>query len=263
MKTLVYLSMIGILALACENDPSNNHTPELETVNLKPYYYPLDSLQDGWVYEYADQASKIVTHYWFFKVVKDEAGDRYLVAVRYNGFFEQDQISREWIVANGTISKDYKILVRDSLTGIAEAYTADISENVVFPFEAVKDTNLAYRFECSFSLPPDTNIINKLTRDRKFREFSTYNLHGDEVDVAVFQNKDFYDIEDVANGGFWTVEKEVTEIYAKGIGLVYQAEKTIDKTNPIPPREIFLSNIYTMEEFIKLKEQLSNAEEQG
>ncbi|MCP4441010.1 MAG: hypothetical protein GY810_18970 [Aureispira sp.] len=261
MKELFYLLALSFLWVSCETTPADTEpiNNEPETFNLKPYYYPIDSLQDGWVYEYANKESMVVSYYWYFKVVNDEAGDRYLVGVRYNPFFEQDQLSREWIVANGTISKDYKMFLKDSVSGKSQPYTAQISQNVVYPFEAVQDSAMAYRFECTLSLPPDTNVVTKLTRDRKFKEFSTYDLHGEQVDVAVFNNKDYYDIEDVKNGGFWNVEKEVTEIYAKDIGLVYLSEKTVDKTNPIPPNETFLSNIYTMEEFIKMQEMLKDA----
>lgn len=264
MKKLFYLFALSLFWFSCEptsskiEDSTVNEEATPETINLKPYYYPLDSLKDGWVYEYANKESMTVVYYWSFKVVKDEAGDRYLIGVRYNPFFEQDQFSREWIVANGTISKDYKMFLKDSISGKAQTYTAKISENVVFPFEAVQDSVMAYRFECALRLPPDTNVVTKLTRDRKFKEFSTYDLHGEKVDVAVFSNKDYYDIEDTKNGGFWNVEKEVTEIYAKDIGLVYQAEKTVDNTNPIPPNETFLSNIYTMEEFMKLQGMLKD-----
>lgn len=249
------LLLFGSFLLAC-----NPETPESQTVQLKEYYYPIDSLKDGWVYEYADKATNIVSHFWFFKTVKDEAGDRFLVGVRYNAFYEQSNLSREWIVANGVISKDYKFFVKDSLTGKSDVYTAEISENVVFPFEATKDSVMAYRFSCKFSIPPDTNLTVELVRDRRFSHFDTYTLNGEEVETAVFKNHDLYDIEDTVNGGFWNVENEVTEVYAKGYGLVFQSEKTVDETNDIPPNEFYLSNIYTMEEFLDLQAQMNEKE---
>ena len=64
-----------------------------------------------------------------------------------------------------------------------------------------------------------------------------------------------YDIQNVEEGGYWTVKKGLIEIYAKGIGLVYQEERTAGQEGVEITK---LTAIYTEKEFEKLKKNGNN-----
>ena len=84
---------------------------------------------------------------------------------------------------------------------------------------------MAYRFVCEMKLPPHF-LKTKLVRDRKFLYTSKQKVLGKSRKVVFFECKDFYDIENENEGGFWNLEKETIETYAEGIGLVHQETRT-------------------------------------
>ena len=117
----------------------------------------------------------------------------------------------------------------------------------MFPFEASLDSVMAYRFVCEMKLPPDF-LTAKLVRDRKFAKTLSYSYKGDSLEAVAFACTDLYDIENKEEGGFWQMKKAVIEVYAKGIGLVYQEEKTAGQEGSEVTR---LNEIYSVEEFEK------------
>ncbi len=226
-----YLSLISILTLvfslkSCVPTSSSTSSSGEALQLLKKFYYPFDALDDGMVYEYVDEKSGALVGYWFYKTVKDSMGDRYLLGVRYNVFFEQEQFSKEWIVANGTILKDYHFIQKDSVSDKALIRPAEIEENVIFPFEAVTDSSLAYRFRLKFSLLPDSSTLYNLVRDRKFSRYIDYEFEGKSYKAVEFKSKEYLNVHNPVEGGNWDIESEMIEIFAEGIGLVYTAKKS-------------------------------------
>jgi hypothetical protein len=216
--------------LSCNNRKTNNDNGKNSNSEkiqaLKKFYYPFDELaNDGLVYEYVDDSLGAVVDYWLFKTVKDEAGDRFLIGAGYNALFEQRYFSREWIVANGTILKDYRFIQTDNATKISKVRPAVIEESVIFPFDPVKDNSLAYRFRIKFNVLPDTAMNYDLVRDRKFDKFLEYDFNGKKIAAVQFKAKEYIEAKDSINGGHWTINSEMTEIYAEGIGLVYTEKK--------------------------------------
>jgi hypothetical protein len=227
MRYLTYFIVIALLLSSCnntENKESQKTTNDIQA--LKKFYYPFDELSgDGLVYEYVDDEKGEVVDYWLFKTVKDEAGDPYLIGTGYDARFEQRYFSREWIVANGTILKDYIFMQTDSASNKSMLRPAKIEESVIFPFSPTSDTSLAYRFRIKFSLMPDTAMVYDLVRDRKFDKFLDYEFEGKKIKAVQFVAKEYIEARDSINGGHWTVNSEMKEIYAEGIGLVYSEKK--------------------------------------
>ena len=251
MKNSYFLFLlISLVLFSCQSPEPSNTTPEsTDLQQLKKFYYPIDDLEDGMVYEYVDEKTGSVVGYWHYSTVKDEAGNRYLIGTNYNPFFEQDQFSREWIVATGTILKDYQFIQTDSATGKAIMRPAKIEESVVYPFEALSDSSLAYRFRMKFSLLPDTTTHYDLVRDRKFGKYMNYTYDGKERKAVMFNTKEYIDAHNPVEGGSWQLNSDMTEIFAAGIGLVYtkKTSQGVNYTHRLKRR-------FTMEEFIKMKE---------
>ena len=248
MKGILAILLLA-LCIACTDNVSTTDNPS-EQANIfdaKAFYYPTEELLDGKVYEYVmlHEGEAFLSHYWHLQSEKDEEGNMFLIWKRYNQYFQQDQYIKEWVIADGVITQEYKMMVLDSATQQWNEYPNNVSQNVVFPFKPVLDSVMAYRFVCELKLPPDF-LTSKLIRDRKFKETTSYSYQGEEVDAVVFNTIDLYDIENKDEGGFWNMTKQVVEIYAEGIGLVRQEERTEGQ----PGMEVtVLNKIYTIDEF--------------
>lgn len=251
-KLCVYLLLGGFWVSSCGN--SNNSTkPTDETqqdssnyFSTKAYYYPVEELAAGKVYEYVmlHDNEAYVSHYWMLQSEVDDAGNTFLIWKRFNPALQQDQYIKEWIVNDGVITKAYELYIQDS-TGKVETYTNKIEQNVVFPFQASTDSVMAYRFSCEMRLPPDFLTV-KLVRDRKFSRPTSYVYAGDTLDAVIFTAMDFYDLEQKEEGGFWQQKEGVVEVYAKGIGLVYEESRTAGDSTSTVTR---LNKTYSVPEF--------------
>lgn len=232
---------------------SEEPTPTAQTFNTLPYYFPVEALKQGKVYEYSlmQDSAAFVTHYWLLQTEEDAKGQTFLIWKRYNPFFEQDQYIKEWIVKDGVVTVAYEMFIKDTATQISTRYVNKVEENIVFPFEASLDTNMAYRFSCALTLPPDFVTV-RLIRDRQFSQPLVYPYQGKKVPAVAFACTDLYDLEDKEEGGYWEQKTASVEIYAEGIGLVYTEEKKEGKSSTINQ----LTHIYTLEEFEVLKAQV-------
>ncbi|BDS14376.1 hypothetical protein [Aureispira anguillae] len=253
---LIFLFFISISSCTNPNPEEKNPTDETPTVDsnhvyIKDFYFPLETLTKGKVYEYVvvHEEEVYLSHYWHLKSEQGTNGEQYLIWKRYGPNFEQNQYIKEWIIKDGVITQEYKFLIQDSTTQAVQEYSNEVSQNVVFPFSASLDSVMAYRFVCEMKLPPDFLTV-KLIRDRKFNQFIRYTYQEKEVDAITFTSMDLYDIENRKEGGFWKQKRAVVEVYAKGLGLVYTEEKIAGEESTEVTR---LSNIYSVEEFEKLK----------
>lgn len=252
MRLLIFPTLL-LLFFSCNSNKDQSSTSKTDTVSpqaLKKFYYPLEELsEDGLVYVYIDDSVKAPADYWLFKTVKDEAGNLFLIGNSYDAKLEQRYFSREWIVANGIILKDYHFIQTDSLSGKSIVRPAKIDENVVFPFNPTNDSSMAYRFRIKFSLLPDTAMNFDLVRDRKFERYTEYEYRDTKLKAVEFSAKEYIEAKDSINGGYWTINSEMKEIYAEGIGLVY-----IEKKGPGANFRYRLEKRISPDEFLKLSD---------
>ncbi len=252
LAIMLVVILIGGGIVGCQPKETPVELPVEQTVDTKSYYYPVEELATPQIYEYSAVVSETeayISHYWKIQKEVDEEGKVYLVWERYNTAFQKDMYTKEWIVADGVVSQVYDFYTFDSTNQTFERHPNKIKQSIVYPFKPSTDSVMAYRYECEMKLPPDFTTV-KLIRDRQFDEFVTVDYKGEELQAAVFISKDFYDIEDKEKGGFWNQEKNKTEVYAEGIGLIYEDEQ-IKGEEGIAVTQ--LTNIYTVEEFEKLK----------
>ena len=214
---LLHLSFLIFLLQSCSDQTVSN---------LSSFYVSLDSLSTPKAYEFhqTNGVDTALSHYWH--ISKREDSTQWLIEwERSDANFIPDMAITEQIVSNGVITKSYDFISFDSSSQQYIHYPNQIKHAVVFPFDIPTDTNLVYRFECDFKIPPEFLMV-KMVRDRKFTRFADEYVFGNKVRTAHFSITEFYDIEDKEKGGFWNQTKYKSEVYAEGYGLIRTIEKT-------------------------------------
>ncbi len=209
--------------------------------NLSSFYISIDSLATPKAYEFhrTNGSDTAFSHFWHISK-KTDGQEQLIDWERIDGNYIPDMAITEQVVSNGIITKSYDFISYDSTQQDYIKYPNQIKQAVVFPFDIPTDSNLVFRFECNFKIPPEFLQV-KMVRDRKFSHFSTESLFGKTVRTAYFKTEEFYDIEDKEKGGFWNQKKQKTEVYAEGYGLIRTIENT-EGTSSIT----FLHKIYNL-----------------
>ncbi|MBT8219457.1 MAG: hypothetical protein KJP00_06520 [Bacteroidia bacterium] len=185
--------------------------------NIKDYYYPINDLSDGLVYQYtttnSDQQS--VSNYWYFKsnIINDTI---HFTGQYYDAKKTVGQFFRQSITDQGAIYKDYNFYVYNDSSDQASVIQLQIHYASAFPFQ-VKDTTSIYLYKLSFIAPADSSL-NTITRNRRFVGEEEWE-HNGKVYPAIRIKL----LERIENDrqGVLTIDFKGYEIYAKGIGLVY------------------------------------------
>jgi len=196
-----------------------------EKENLQAYYYPINEISEGMVYEYQSPLQDSVQHpphYWYYRVVKGEDGTETLVGVYYNHEFDIEQLVRERVVSNGVKTDDVRLYEYDT-EGQRFDIQAEIKQNTTFLFDADETQILPYQLAWRSKIDPDAST--KLTRGRAFRGFISCEFEGRKGRCAKFQLDDIIEADHDTEGG-QTLELTATEHYAKDIGLIY-SKKTL------------------------------------
>jgi len=220
MKRDLYSILAVVWVLACNNAPT-----------LEDYYYPVDNLMEGMVYEYHSPLQDGVQHppyYWYYRKVVGEDGTEALVGVFYNHELEIEQMVRERVVTNGVKTEDVRLYEYDA-QGTRYDIQAEIKEGTAFLFEADESKVLPYILTWRSKTDPDASTI--LTRGRAFRGFTKCDFKEKKYDCAVFEIGDKIEADHDTEGG-QVLEWTATEHYAKGVGLVY-SKKTIPQVGEI------------------------------
>ncbi|MBK8489940.1 MAG: hypothetical protein IPL49_03295 [Saprospirales bacterium] len=210
--------------------------------SLEAYYYPLDELREGLVYEYRSAGDTLdPPFYWYYRTLEQD-GATFLTGMYYDQNFTPYQFTREEKVANGMLLVDYYLYENDS-TGKQVQIPVEIEGGNLFSFEA-PDPNTVLFYKIRFSTPSDPTTVNSLVRNRQFRSDTTYTYGGKTYDAAVFYVRELIDIEDE---GHVEHEFDGLEIYAKGLGMVYFRKNVTESFIT----EYKLADRYTMEAFEK------------
>ena len=183
---------------------------------LESYYYPLDELREGLVYEYRGAGNtQDPPFYWYYRTIEQE-GATYLVGMYYDLNFTPYQFMREEKVSNGMLLVDTYFYGNDS-TGRQVQSPVEIEAGNAFSFEPPDPKQILF-YKIRFPVPDNPGTTCTLTRNRQYMSDTTYIYGGKTYDAAVFYVRELIDIEDAGH-----VEQEFggTEIYAKGLGLVY------------------------------------------
>ncbi|MEZ4962489.1 MAG: hypothetical protein R2830_21855 [Saprospiraceae bacterium] len=231
MKYTFYVFALFSLVISCKNDFGSH--------NIEAFYFPLDKLEDGKVYEYQSVGNpNDPPMYWYYKSMK-EGGHQYLLGTSYDTEFSPDQFVREERAANGMLLADFYMYEKDS-TGKKMQLRANIEAANVFPF-AVKEPAGVLLSSVHWQSLGDSARLS-LVRNRQFDKDTTVSFKGKNLSAVKFLTRELVDQE---TEGHLELEYGGMEVYAKGIGLVY-FKKNISEKWQMAYR---LADVYDMKDF--------------
>ena len=221
------------LFFSCQNEKG--------TRNIEAYYFPLNELKKGKVYEYQPIGNEFDPPiFWYYKSMKQDDG-YYLLGMGYDPEFNPDQFIREEKVSNGMLLLDFYTYESVDSVGNKTQVQADIAAGNVFPFYVKKPANVLLT---SLSWKPegeDGAKIN-LVRNRQFTNDTSFVFKNKNIPSVIFKTIELIEHDEQ---GRLPIEYDGTEVYAKNIGLV-RFKKNISKGYQMAYE---LKDIYTMEEF--------------
>jgi hypothetical protein len=196
---------------------------EKEVRNIKAFYFPIEDLENGMVYEYhpVDNDSFPI-EYWYYRTQQTDTAT-YLIANYYDQQFIVRQFSTEEVVENGTLLNSYFLYEFDS-DGLQFQKPAEILSPSAFPFE-VRDSGGVFLLKLKWVHQQDPPIYTTLIRNRKYAGSTQYTYQDKAYDAVAFE---LVELVDDFNDGHWERQYNGKEIYAKGLGLVYY-KKEIEK----------------------------------
>ena len=204
-RGLAFFTLLG--CIACANDG---------TKDIRAYYFPLNKLQDGMVYEYrAVQNDSLAPNYWYFRSVVLDTG-AFLTGTYYRDDLTPLQFTREQMLKNGMLLRDLYLYETDS-TGKAQRTEAEIIAGSVFPFE-VRDSGGIFLYNVSWQTPSDPDATMRLIKNRRYAGDTTIVWQERSYDCVVFTVRELLEHN---LDGYFEREFSTVEWYAKGIGLIY------------------------------------------
>lgn len=208
---------------------------ENKVQNLSEYYYSLNTLDSGLVYEYRSiNELNLAPEYWYYRSFPD-TGFWSLVGQSYDQDFNVSQYIREKIVPSGALIKDLQISGTNN-----QMISADIQKANVFPF-MVQDSLEQFLYSVKWFDSSDS-IEYFLEKRRSFSHFEQGEVLGKKEKLAVFKLKENLETNRI---GYTDSEWDAVEAYAKNLGLVYYKKEI----SPELIKEFALSRIMPMDSF--------------
>lgn len=204
------LGLLVLLINACTSDGKRD---------IQAYYYPLDELKEGLVYEYQPiNNDSLSVDYWYYRSL-EQNGFTYLTANYYDASFTVQQFIREEVVSNGMLLDDMYLYAFDTL-GKQVQVPVDIISGSTFPFKIDEVEKSIYLYKVKWVVSPEPLTTATLIRNRSFLGDTTYVHQGKEYPCVAFEVREL--VESFIEGdGYAEPEFKGIEFYAKDIGLVY------------------------------------------
>ncbi len=211
-NTFIFFILLSLFFANCSQDQKRN---------IKEYYLPIAELSDGKVYEYHPlHNDSLPPFYWYFRTMVRK-GETILTSTYYDHQFTVQQLSNEVVVKNGVILNDLFLYGTDTLTGKQIQNPVRVEWDNAFPFE-VTDSTGAFLYKIYWTDLENPQQKIRLIRNKHFMGEASYKYKGQTIDCVRFLVKELLEIEEV---GFQELKYTGTELYAKGIGLVYYNKK--------------------------------------
>jgi len=238
-KTIFYLiSAITLFSLlnSCQKD--------IQESGFLAFYYPLDSLQEGLVYEYQPvENDSLPVNYWYY-MVQEVDGVPYLIGNNYNSKFEVQQFIREKVGPESVLLEDF-ILYEDAENDTKTPLRVSVLSNEVFPSYKL-DTLKAYKMSLKWDIPQEEGTSITLNRSRTFLNFGKFDFEGISRKCSIFKLEEHIE-HFVEDDGYLEPIYPGIEIYANGIGLVYYKKVLTEGVE----FEYELAKRYSMSDFEK------------
>jgi hypothetical protein len=187
-----------------------------QALDIRDYYFPLNSLKEGLVYEYRPVADSLAgPNYWYYRTIKTDSAI-YLAGAYYETDFTPTQIVREELVSNGMLLNDLFLFETDT-SGKQQQVKAEVLSASVFPF-SVRDSNDIYLYKVRFQMPSQRHGATTLIVNRRFMGDTSVVFQGKTYNAIRFGLKGVAEVRDSVNGD---IEPAFTghEIYAYKLGL--------------------------------------------
>jgi len=214
--TYCSLALISIALISCEKNK--------DTHDIKSYYFPINQLKDGLVYEYHPvNNDSLPIEFWYYHTLETDTAT-YLTATYYDQNYTVRQVSNEEIVSNGSILHNHFLYEFDS-TGLQYQIPASITSSNAFPFE-VRDSGGVFILKMKWIYQQNPEVSMTLIRNRQYAGHANYDFKQNELDCVRFDLKEVVDHS--ADGHLEIAPYNGMEYYAKGLGLIYY-KKEISK----------------------------------
>ena len=206
LKT-VGIVFFAILLIACEK----------KNRNIKDYYFPVNSLASGKVYEYHSINNQYdPPFFWLYETV-EENENLYLTGTYFGPAFNKYQSIKEEVVSNGMLLQEFSWYEKDTATNLEYQVPVEVQSGNVFSFELSNPPSVLVS-SLHWTLPTDSLTKMTFIRNRQFEMDTTYTFLNESHDCLKFYVRELIDNE---RQGHLEQEYEAAEIYAKGIGLIY------------------------------------------
>jgi hypothetical protein len=189
--------------------------------DISAYYFPVDKLRGGRVYEYASrEGNASISEYWYYRSFQRDSG-QFISATFYDRNFQIGQIAREKVTDAGIVARDYFLYEPDEQSGKQIKMKTVLESPMMYPFH-VSDSNAVFQFGLQYHPAWDPEATAYIIRDRRFLgNAPDFELKGNKYPCIRFSVRESIG----SKKGDPEVEGRGEEWYAKGIGLVY-ARKT-------------------------------------
>lgn len=186
--------------------------------DIRDYYFPVETLQDGQVYAYVSAEGDTSEHrYWYYRAFDRDSGV-FIAGTQYDRHFEIIQMLREKIVDNGSRARNSFLYETDTSTGVAKPIPVQIESPDLFPFK-VTDSLGVFLFSLKYHPLFDTSSTIYIIRNRRFLgDGPDFEFAGKKYPTVRFSLHEAIGNEKL---GASEVEGFGEEWYAKGLGLVY------------------------------------------
>lgn len=224
---------------SCQNGEKTN----TQKRDIREFYFPIDDLFEGKVYEYQSVGNEHdPPFYWYYRTL-NTGENIYFTGMYYDYNFTPFQFIREEKVSNGMSLQDFYWYETDTLTNTQNKVDVNITSSNVFPFQVSNPPGVVVS-SINWKLPTDTLTKMTFIRNRQFDKDTVGTFQNREVEAIKMNVLELIDNE---REGHLEQEYPATEIYAKGIGLIY-FEKNIA---PEWQMKYQLVDIYSMDEFVE------------
>jgi hypothetical protein len=187
-----------------------------ETSWLESYYFPLEALQQGVVYEYRPvQSDSLPPEYWYFRSFLTDTAS-FLAGQYINDAFEVGQFILEEKVSNGMRLKKCVIAVPDT-SGRLQQIDTEVLSGAAFPF-TVKDSLSVFLYQLKWNDPQSPGRVTTLTRNVRFFGTIPCEVFGDAAICAHLGGRELIAVDE---DGVLELEYDYDQHFAEGIGLIW------------------------------------------
>lgn len=225
-----YSMLLLVVHLGCNSDG---------TRDIRSYYFPLQDLQEGMVYEYrAVNMDSLTPKYWYYRSFIGEEGI-FLTGTYYEQDLTPLQFVREEMVGNGMIQDTLYLLEYafsesaidslpaeereaffiyrpDSSSQIARV-DVEILSGTLFPFQ-VRENGGVFLYKVKWRPAGQPQAEITLGKTRRYLGDTTFVFQDKSYDCVRFEVHELFQQD---QEGVLEQEYEGVEWYAKNLGLVY------------------------------------------